>query len=229
MSGIGNRRRLSFVDRWRGALLRFCARVVMHTEIRDGITLRVYDVEDDDTLQMLHLALDLIEEHSPWIYSQIPRHLTGGVGIQTALGAIATFRQTDRSCDIDEDWIAEAWPDEVASTIIHELTHARIWVRGIDYVEKYRFRIEKICVCRELAFVRRLPDSADLVEVKQHRLDNMDVDEYTNAAMHHRMRYKRRVAFRHWRKMGMSRRAIRIMVGMVYILSLQFLRRPAVP
>ncbi|MHC2436808.1 hypothetical protein [Bradyrhizobium sp. USDA 4451] len=48
--------------------------------------------------------------------------------------------------------------ERIASTIVHEATHARLESCGIEYYEKDRHRIEAICLRRELSFLAGLPD-----------------------------------------------------------------------
>jgi hypothetical protein len=52
--------------------------------------------------------------------------------------------------------------EQIASTIVHEATHARLERYGIGYKEEQRAKIEAICFRRELAFAVRVPDSAEL-------------------------------------------------------------------
>ena len=52
--------------------------------------------------------------------------------------------------------------EQIASTIVHEATHARLERYGIEYEEPRRVKIEAICCRRELAFAVRLPGSAEL-------------------------------------------------------------------
>jgi hypothetical protein len=52
---------------------------------------------------------------------------------------------------------------DLASSIVHEATHARIAHAGIEYRMPTRARIELACAKEQLAFARRLPDSDELV------------------------------------------------------------------
>ena len=54
--------------------------------------------------------------------------------------------------------------DRIASTIVHEATHARLERWGIIYEEESRYRIEAICLRRELNYLAKLPDSGPLQE-----------------------------------------------------------------
>jgi len=56
----------------------------------------------------------------------------------------------------------EAQRERLASTIVHETTHARLERYGIGYSEELRARVEAICSRRELAFAARLPASSEL-------------------------------------------------------------------
>jgi hypothetical protein len=54
--------------------------------------------------------------------------------------------------------------EEIASTIVHEATHARLERWGISYDEKQRSRVEAICLRRELNVAASLPHSEPLRE-----------------------------------------------------------------
>jgi hypothetical protein len=73
---------------------------------------------------------------------------------------IAQFSPVVRACLLDERFVLADTTDTeiVAAGIVHEATHARLWHRGIRYDEAVRPRVEGICMRRELAFARKLPD-----------------------------------------------------------------------
>lgn len=54
--------------------------------------------------------------------------------------------------------------DQLALTIVHEATHARLWRAGFRYTPDIRERIEHICVRAELDFAQRLPRAQELVD-----------------------------------------------------------------
>ena len=70
---------------------------------------------------------------------------------------------------MDERYVASARLDELASTIVHETTHARLARCGFVYEESKRSRIETVCLRRERDFAGRLPDSAEL----QHEIERI--------------------------------------------------------
>lgn len=54
----------------------------------------------------------------------------------------------------------ETTPESIASTLIHEAQHARLWRLGFRYDEPIRGRIERLCFQAERSFARRIPDGA---------------------------------------------------------------------
>lgn len=74
-------------------------------------------------------------------------------------GGCAQFNPVLRACLLDERFVDDTKDAEfVAAAIVHEATHARLWNRGIRYDEAVRQRVEGICMRRELALARKLPD-----------------------------------------------------------------------
>jgi hypothetical protein len=69
-----------------------------------------------------------------------------------------------QACVLDERYVLSETTtlEQIALTIIHEATHARLERCGIDYDEKLRQRIEAVCLRREFAFVAKLPNGAKL-------------------------------------------------------------------
>lgn len=49
-------------------------------------------------------------------------------------------------------------PVKLATTVVHEATHARLCLAGIPYTPTLKDRVEKICVAQELAFARKFPE-----------------------------------------------------------------------
>jgi hypothetical protein len=108
-------------------------------------------------------ALLLIKQHSPLDYARIIRELDR-IWVSLSYHGLAEYNHSLRACVLDERYVADpaATVEQIASTIVHEATHARLERYGIEYEEQRRVRIETICFRRELAFAARLPDSAEL-------------------------------------------------------------------
>jgi len=86
---------------------------------------------------------------------------------------LAEYHRSLKACVLDERFIADSTTsvERIASTIIHEATHARLEQWGITYKEELRARIEVICLRRELAFAVRLPDCSQLQEDRAQDLN----------------------------------------------------------
>jgi hypothetical protein len=136
----------------------------------DGLWIGSY--WEPDHLPRIEEALHLIKRHSPLQYARILRDLRR-IWIYLLPHATAEYHASIDACVIDKRYIANSntRPEELASTIVHEATHARLDRCGIVYEEARRTRIEAICLRRELAFARCLPDSAEFQENIAARLN----------------------------------------------------------
>lgn len=116
-------------------------------------------------LRRVEEALQLIKRHDLLSYSRVTRGLDR-IWVHVIPSGRAHYDPSLNACVIDERY---ALPETtsiamLASTIVHEATHARLHSWGVAYVEEKRARIEEICLQRELKFLARLPDSKPLQE-----------------------------------------------------------------
>lgn len=67
-------------------------------------------------------------------------------------------------CELQDEFVRgeNTSAAQIASVIVHEVTHARLMHLGFQYDEPKRLRIEHICFSAQRAFLRRLPDSEEL-------------------------------------------------------------------
>jgi hypothetical protein len=116
-------------------------------------------------LMRVESALLLIKQHSPLDYARIIRELER-IWVTLSFHGLGEYKHSLRACILDERYVADSATtvEQIASTIVHETTHARLERYGIGYKQELRARIEAICFRRELAFAARLPDSAELQE-----------------------------------------------------------------
>src|SRR5882757_7752189 len=128
----------------------------------DGIWIGSWRRISED-LMRVESALMLIKQHSPLDYARIIRELER-IWVTLSFHGLGEYRHSLRACILDERYVAApaTTVEQIASTIVHETTHARLERYGIGYKEELRARIEAICFRRELAFAARLPDSAEL-------------------------------------------------------------------
>ena len=115
-------------------------------------------------------AVALIAELDPRQLDRLKR-LVAGVFVFDETGPLGAWMEGPRLIRLNEAFIAA--PDtsiaEVASTIVHETTHAWLEARGFAYQADRRRRIEAICFRAGAAFARRLPDGAALATDYEER------------------------------------------------------------
>src|SRR5882757_1207548 len=128
----------------------------------DGIWIGSWRGKPAD-LMRVESALLLIKQHSPLDYARIIRELER-IWVSLSFHGLGEYKHSLKACILDERYVADSATtvEQIASTIVHETTHARLERYGIGYKEELRARIEAICFRRELAFAARLPDSAEL-------------------------------------------------------------------
>jgi hypothetical protein len=136
----------------------------------DGIWIGSWRTPED--LTRVERALLLVKQHSPLHYSRIINDLER-VWIFLLSHGRAEYNHSLKACVLDERYVADsaASVEQIASTIVHEATHARLERLGIRYKEELRARIEAICFRRELAFAVRLPDCSQLQEDRAQDLN----------------------------------------------------------
>jgi hypothetical protein len=116
-------------------------------------------------LRRVEDALQLIKRHDPLNYLRVTRNLDR-IWVHLIPSAEAHYERTLNACILDERYLLkeEMTLDRIASTIVHEAAHARLERWGIIYEEGSRYRIEAICLRRELNYLTKLPDSGPLRE-----------------------------------------------------------------
>ena len=131
----------------------------------DGLWVGTREAEPHPALRRVEDALRLIKRHDKLHYSRIIRNIER-VWVHLLPSALAHYQSSINACVFDGVLFSRrrANAQKIASTIIHEATHARLDGWGIDYDEATRYRIEAICIRRELNFLTKLPDSEHLQE-----------------------------------------------------------------
>jgi hypothetical protein len=122
-------------------------------------------------LERLREALSLIKTCDSVRYNRILRDLKR-VWALAVQGSGGGFDARLDACILHPRAVlAESTSTEIlASMIVHEATHARLWRYGIGYPEALRPRIEAICVRRELAFSAKLPNGKQVREWAEDKL-----------------------------------------------------------
>lgn len=162
----------------------------------DGI--EVIDVAEDQskrTLVGVREALQVIQRVDPRRYARLRQDLhrivvlkAGGPEFAPEVGA----------CLLPSGYVRESNAAAVATTLVHEATHARLWRRGIGYGPDLRGRVERTCVKEQVAFAERLGD----VHILSQLREKLQRPWWTPAQLH-----ERRIAA--WRQLGVPNWVLR--------------------
>jgi|SRR3989344_152174 len=121
--------------------------------------------ERDFLFDKTHAALDLIRQHGPMRLQRMKRDLRG-IWITYTAGNLAEYDSAGKLCLLDPAYLlrSDVTSGDVAATLVHEATHARLRAAGFGYETKSRARIENVCFRAEIAFARHLPNGQEIVE-----------------------------------------------------------------
>lgn len=152
--------------------------------VTDGLWIGVSNVSkrpDDEILARVESALTVIRTHDPRRYLGIRRLLRRiWVRLQVA-GNLGLYNQYYQACELDLRYVLreDVAPADIASTIVHEATHARLAPLG--YAEDMRRRVEAACRNQERAFAQRLPQAeGDRIRAKIEYWDKSTDDWWGN-------------------------------------------------
>jgi hypothetical protein len=159
---MGTRRNLS--DRlrsWTESLL------AERRQIR-GLPVRIFntrhDIDTADVIERLTQALDLIARYAPHRFHRL-QHDFAGIVVRR-FPCRGAFFHDSRECLVELTFTVNprhALP-EIAASIVHEATHARVASMCGPLSQELRPREERLCRKAELEFGLALPDGAVVVE-----------------------------------------------------------------
>ncbi|HEU5273868.1 MAG TPA: hypothetical protein VFU97_09415 [Xanthobacteraceae bacterium] len=181
------RETVRFVDKMESLVSRVQLWFSTHKRI-DGLWISTWERDPDFLLRRVEEALELIKTYDRLRYDRITRDLDR-VWARMVFGYAAQYTPAMNACELDVRFVlaVASSPAIIAASIVHEATHARIMHRGIEYAEPIRARIEAICVRRELAFAKKLPNGLELQELAEGRLERCATPEFwTNAKFRER-------------------------------------------
>lgn len=151
----------------------------------DGLWVGTMEGRPHSGLRRIEEALQLIKNHAPLHHARVINNLQR-IWVRLLPGDIAHYERSLKACVFDERYLLqEATTIEwIASTIVHEATHARLEQWGVMYEEKKRVRIEAICIRRERNFIAKLQQGEALQEEVARRLEwcAVDHDHYSDAS-----------------------------------------------
>ncbi|MDH2357807.1 hypothetical protein QCM77_45455 [Bradyrhizobium sp. SSUT18] len=132
----------------------------------DGLWVGSTERKPQPGLRRVEDALRLIKDHDLLNYARTINNLER-IWLRLIPNALAHYDPLLSACVIDERFVLPETTtlERIASTIVHEATHARLDRWGINYDdERARSRIEAICLRRELNFVGKFAHSEPLQE-----------------------------------------------------------------
>jgi hypothetical protein len=138
----------------------------------DGLWIGTWEDNADSVLPRVEEALGVIKIYDRLRYDRITRDLER-VWVRALFGNDAEYNHAMKACELDVRFVraATSSPAIIASIIVHEATHARILNRRIPYEVALRNRVEAVCVRRELAFAKRLPNGLNAQERAERLLE----------------------------------------------------------
>lgn len=173
-------------------LLRFrlwAYRMQFDRETYHGIPLQIHFRAPENARAAIVDALDLIARADPVSFANIPTLMPGGIAAEATNYAAAWYNRRSRTCFLGANTVANACTADIALSIIHELSHARLFAHGIGYQETIRVRVEKVCIRRERAFAQKLSalglDVERLVDQLDHSLSNFAQAHVSDAELAH--------------------------------------------
>jgi hypothetical protein len=143
--------------------------------------------EDKRTsLAKLKAALDIISRFAPHRIVLMRRQVKW-IWVFDTSPYLAEWHGDLQACILDRDYVrsAQVSVEQIAASIIHEATHARLESFGIQYNEQRRSRIERLCAKSELWLAERFPDGKKVAEAAKSKL-LMDDSFWTNDAFEDR-------------------------------------------
>lgn len=122
------------------------------------------DDEANEAFGRIGGAFELLRKYGTRTLTDLRRN-TDGIFVWATAGALGEWHREARLVVLEETHVLEPTTScqDIASTLVHEGTHARLDRLGFEYAPELRERIEKLCFRRELAFARRLPDAGNLI------------------------------------------------------------------
>lgn len=135
----------------------------------DGLWVGFFPGKQFD-FQRVEEALGLIKAYDRARYNRLIRDLERVLVIPVS-GYVAEFNSAIGACTLDSRFVRTQTLEMIASSIVHEATHARLIRCGIGYEEQERARVEAVCIRRELAFAEKLPNGQQLRESKARNLE----------------------------------------------------------
>ena len=147
------------------------------------------EVREAEAIKKVFAALAVLRVASPHQVMRL-RVLTLGLTVRPLEDALGEWQRALGVCFLDEDFVLsdDTSAADVASVIVHEVTHARLESLGFGYEGKSRARVERLCFLAERNFALRLAqsDERDHLLVKNSRYLDMSASFWSDEEVNKR-------------------------------------------
>lgn len=146
----------------------------VEARVLHGLPVRILntrpEIHTEQVVRRLKAALDLVARHAPHCYRRLPRDLAGLVVERFARRG--AFFPDSRECLVELTFTVNPRHGlpEIAASIVHEATHARIARWCGTQPPQDRAREERLCRRAELDFGLAVPDGAIVVQRARNSL-----------------------------------------------------------
>lgn len=130
----------------------------------------------DDSFHKVDQALQAIAEYDRPRYAHIRKDMQ-----RIWIGPIPSYARGQwieelRLCMLRDTFVGsnEVSVAYVAALIVHEGVHARLFRTGVEFDERTRPRIERLCIESQIAFAHKHPDGASLLGIFEENLRRAD-------------------------------------------------------
>lgn len=174
----------------------------------DGLWLGAFCDEDQgEVLVRVQNALALIKAHDAKRYQRAIASFDR-IWVFPLFGPVGQYVPEQRRCLLDPVFVLSSSVEVVASTLVHEATHARLINAGIPYTYENRHRVEKACIRQELVFACRVPGAEDLRRrINEKLLSNPEFWSREASAMRFREAYESGGGLPKWLRRRLSKSA----------------------
>jgi hypothetical protein len=147
-----------------------------HHGVRVSVT-TTDDAVEGAAFAKVFAALDILRDTVPAQLERLPR-MMHGLTIARLREAVGAWRSDLGICLLDETFVVkvDTTPHDVASTIVHELTHARLERVGFHYSGLARARCERVCFLAERNFALLLPASEERERLAERTAQYLAMD-----------------------------------------------------
>lgn len=156
------RRRTTLSQRLRNAVWWLLWRL-SETRLIEGVEVRVFESspESQSTFARATAALQLIARSDRM---RIHKLRTGTRGLLFTHAGGGSYLPSLNICRFGIEYSARRTPLQLAMTIVHESTHARLARLGCGYEAEIREEVERTCVGAEITFAEKIPGSQEEIE-----------------------------------------------------------------